>query len=232
MSAGDAAKNYDTNTAALEAQLRTAHLTTAQIDELIGKYRGIPKQVDTNIAINGLTSAIEGLTRLIREINGIKDKTVNVTVYYRSKGQSLNAPLARGGIRRAAVGMVIPPSDPGTTLVGEPQTGGEVLTPLRGITQARAMQLSQVAGNSYGFDVVPRDYRGYRTHTPSPGMWAGGAAAAATHTTAAPSAMPAADLHAQARVLRMALEGMAVVQDGVKVGQLQGRQADLLRRGG
>jgi hypothetical protein len=157
MSAEDAAKNYDANTAALERQLRKAGLTTAQIDDLIGKYRGIPKQVDTDIAINGLTDAINGLAQLIREINGIKDKTVNVTVYYHSKGQSLNAPLAHGGIRRAATGMIIAPSDPGTTLVGEPQTGGEALIPLQGISQSRAMGLMQTAGAGYGLDVVPRD---------------------------------------------------------------------------
>ena len=151
MSAEDAARSYDENTAALEAQLQKAHLTQEQIDGLIGKYRGIPKRVDTDIAINGLTAAINGLSDLIKQINGIHDKTV--TIYYRTMGQSMNAPLAHGGIRRAAVGMVIPPSDPGTTLVGEPQTGGEALIPLRGISQSRAMGLAQYVGNAYGFSV-------------------------------------------------------------------------------
>lgn len=151
MSAEDAARQYDDNTAALERQLRKSGVAQGEIDKLIGKYKGIPHQVDTDIAINGLTSAINGLADLIRLINGIHDKTV--TVYYRTKGQSLNAPLAHGGIRRAAVGMLIPPSDPGTTLVGEPQTGGEALIPLRGISQSRAMDLAQTVGNAYGFRV-------------------------------------------------------------------------------
>lgn len=154
MSAEDAAKAYGENTAALEAQLRKAGLTKDQIDGLIGKYRDIPSKVDSDIAINGLTHAINGLTDLIKLINGIHDKTV--TVYYRTKGQSLNAPLAHGGIRRAAVGMVIPPSDPGTTLVGEPQTGGEALIPLRGIAPMRAAMLGQIAMAGYGYNVVPQ----------------------------------------------------------------------------
>lgn len=151
MSAEDAARAYDDGTASIEAQLKALHLNQGQIDGLIGKYKNIPHKVDTDIAINGLTHAIEGLTDLIKQINGIHDKTV--TIYYRTQGQSLNAPLAHGGIRRAAVGMVIPPSDPGTTLVGEPQTGGEALIPLRGISQGRAMGLAQTVGDAYGFSV-------------------------------------------------------------------------------
>jgi uncharacterized protein YoxC len=172
MSSEDAAKQYDQNTAALEAQLKKAHLTQGEIDGLIGKYRGIPAKVDTDIAINGLTAAINGLADLIKMINGIHDKTV--TVYYRTRGQSLNAPLAHGGIRRAAVGMVIPPSDPGTTLVGEPQTGGEVLIPLRGVSQGRAADLLNTAGAGYGLTVSAA--RGGYAEMRSAGQmgWSGG----------------------------------------------------------
>jgi hypothetical protein len=174
MSAADAAANYDVNTAALENQLRKAGLTQQAIDGLIGKYRGVPAEVNTNIALNGLESAIRSLERLIREINNIPDRTVNVTVYYHTKGQSLNAPLEKGGIRRAAVGMIIAPSDPGTTLVGEPQTGGEALIPLRGISQSRAMELAQVVGDSHGFDVTARGARSYGFNVSADGGQRGG----------------------------------------------------------
>jgi hypothetical protein len=151
MSAEDASAAYDQNTMNLEANMRQAGLTQGQIDGLIGKYKDVPHKVDTDVAIHGLTDAINGLSDLLKQINGIHDKTV--TIYYRTQGQSLNAPMAHGGIRRAAVGMVIPPSDPGTTLVGEPQTGGEALIPLRGISQGRAMSLAQTVGSAYGFSV-------------------------------------------------------------------------------
>jgi len=155
MSAEDAAKAYDENTAALEAQLRKAGLTAGQIDDLIGKYRGIPHKVDTTIAIEGLTKAINELNETIRLINGLHDKTIIISykAYGSPKGQSRLAPERYGGIRRAAEGMVVGPSDPGTVLFGEPETGGEAFIPLRGISQSRAMALAQTVGDSYGFSV-------------------------------------------------------------------------------
>lgn len=163
MKAVDAAANYDANTAALERQLRKAGLTQAQIDGLIGKYRGVPGNVDTNIALHGLTEAVNGLADLIRQINGIprlhitEIKTVFTSSGTRLSGSSRLGPDERalGGVRRAATGLIVAPSDPGT-LIGEPQTGGEALIPLRGISQLRAMSLAGVVGASYGFDVTPR----------------------------------------------------------------------------
>jgi hypothetical protein len=156
MSAEDAAAAYDANTAALEKQLRKAGLTSAQIDDLIGKYRGIPREVNTDIAVNGLTKAISELNTTLRLINGIHDKTVTVTVKQVGdlpRGQSRGGGFALGGIRRAAEGLIVPPSDPGTLIMGEPVTGGEAYIPLKGISQSRAMDLAQVVGDSYGFTV-------------------------------------------------------------------------------
>ena len=156
MSAQDAADAYDQNTAALEAQLRKAHLTQGEIDGLIGKYKGIPKKVDTAIAIEGLTTAINDLATLIRQINGIHDKTVTLTVKQvgdNPKGQSRGGGYALGGIRRAQVGMILPPTDPGFVLSAEPQTGGEALIPFQGISQGRAMSLMQQVGSGYGLNV-------------------------------------------------------------------------------
>jgi hypothetical protein len=41
-------------------------------------------------------------------------------------------------------------------LVAEPETQGEAWIPLGGITRDKAMGLTQVVGNSYGFNVTPR----------------------------------------------------------------------------
>lgn len=160
VAASDAAAKYDENTKALEDQLRAAGYTSAQIDDLIGKYRNVPDKVDTSIAINGLTDAINDLDQLLRQINGLHDKTITINehVYtYTAPSQTFHG-FALGGIRRAQVGMLIPPSSPGTVLTGEPQTGGEALIPLRGISQMRAAALGQVAMAGYGLDVVPRGY--------------------------------------------------------------------------
>ena len=114
-------------------------------------------------ATHATTDAINGLADLERQIHGIPSrKTVTVTTVYKQKGTtpgggtSYNKFYAKGGIRHAATGLVIPPSNPGTVLAAEPQTGGEVLTPLKGISKQRAMQLTGVVGSAYGFDVVPR----------------------------------------------------------------------------
>jgi hypothetical protein len=166
MSADDAAVSYNENTAALEKQLHKANLTQQEIDGLIGKYREVPNTVNTTIAIEGLTDAINNLNRTILLIAGIKSKDVYVrvfnTVYDVTTGvrKTGSSQLAReqeqfGGIRHAAEGMIVPPSNPGTVLFGEPATGGELYLPLRGITPSRAMGLAQVAGNNYGFSVTP-----------------------------------------------------------------------------
>lgn len=166
-SATDAAADYDANTAALEKQLRKAHLTQGEIDGLIGKYKKVPANVNTAIAMQGLTDAINGLANLIRLINGIKSKDVYVRVHQtlfnettgrRVTGSSRNPnDGAKGAIRMQEGGALVAPSNPGTFLFAEPQTGGEAFIPLRGITQSRAMGLAQVVGNNYGFDVRARD---------------------------------------------------------------------------
>jgi hypothetical protein len=86
MGADQAAAAYDANTGALERQLQKLGLTKGQIDDLIGKYRGVPANIDTDIAVNGLTSAIADLTEMIRLINGIPKHTTAQVDYieYRS----------------------------------------------------------------------------------------------------------------------------------------------------
>lgn len=87
-SAQDAAAKYDQNTAALERQLRKAGLTQAQVDDLIGAYKGVPKNVNTAIAVQGLTKAIEDLNETLRLINHLpSNKTVTVTTYFKTVGK-------------------------------------------------------------------------------------------------------------------------------------------------
>jgi hypothetical protein len=98
--------------------------------------------------------------------NQFRDVSFTVTAHYHTifttsgpievgPGHAGPGRQALGGIRHAALGMIVAPSDPGT-LIGEPQTGGEALIPLQGIPQSRAMGLMQVAGAGYGLDVIRR----------------------------------------------------------------------------
>jgi hypothetical protein len=75
MSAVDAASAYDQGTAALERQLKKAGLTTAQISDLIGKYKGVPGKVDTDIAAHGLAEVLNDLDDTLRTINNLPKRT-------------------------------------------------------------------------------------------------------------------------------------------------------------
>lgn len=160
---------YDKNEKALEATARQAGLSQAQIDQLVGKYKSVPDTIKTDIKMQGLTDAINGLDDVLRRINHLPPrKQVNIDVVVGGQiglaetllGAGIIGSLApkhkaMGGIRHAATGMIVGPSDPGT-LIGEPQTGGEALIPLQGIAPTRAAGLAQTALRGYGYDVTPR----------------------------------------------------------------------------
>lgn len=134
-------------------------ISKGQLDGLIGSMKNVPPQVNSTIAMQGLSDALDRLAELLRRLNGLTgERIVRVKTIFTKVGE---APphYALGGIRRAATGMIVGPSNPGT-LIGEPQTGGEALIPLRGISQGSAATLMRTAGAGYGLDVVPRG-RGY-----------------------------------------------------------------------
>lgn len=168
----EAAIAYDNNTASLEEQMRQAGFTQEEIDGLIGKYRSVPSNVDTQIATLGLTQAINGLADLLRQINGIpsyKSITVN-TNYTRSGEYNQQVPsysggsggggggysgIARrhGGYVAAATGMIT--SSP-TVLFGERGTGREAYIPKLGISDSWGLELADTAAGWHGGMVVPK----------------------------------------------------------------------------
>lgn len=125
LGADAASRAYDSNTSALESQLHKLGLTQGEIDELIGKYRGVPHSVDTNIELHGLAEAISGLDATLRRINGLPDKTVTVTIDYVSRGNgygygapAAGQPAPRGGTYGARAGG-------GPVSTGQPYIVGE-----------------------------------------------------------------------------------------------------------
>lgn len=175
-SAEFAAEQYDVNTRALEDQLRAAHFTDEAIDGLIGKYRGVPKNVNTVIAIEGLTKAISQLDETLQLINGLHDRTVTVTTnqvvnhierFTRvgssgSVGNQAYAALERwgGAYEHAASGLlreanVYSARNPGRYMIAEPGTKGEAFVPKSG-DYGRSMSILNKAASWYGASVVPR----------------------------------------------------------------------------
>jgi hypothetical protein len=170
MSAQDAAAAYDDNTRSLEHQMHQAGFTQEQIDGLVGKYRGVPTSVNTNIAILGLTEAIANLEDTIRLVNGIPSRTVHqsVIVHYSSTGSTAQAGVTRGATaitnrwggvyEKAELGTlreagVYSATDPGRYMIAEPGTGGEAFVPKNGNATRSASILSKAAA-WYGLDVV------------------------------------------------------------------------------
>jgi prophage DNA circulation protein len=177
-SAADAASAYDKNTASLEKQLKKAKFTSTEIDDLIGKYKHVPDNVNTDIQANGLTNAINNLGGLIAQLNGldgsvfgflIKSRTVYSSDYssYRAGERGATGGLwsGPGKIRHFAQGGLA--TEP-TIGFGEPQTGGEWLIPNRGISQARAAWLLGSAASAHGLSVgAPAATGGDGSSTPT-----------------------------------------------------------------
>jgi len=169
--AEQAAAAYDANTGALEHQMRQAGFTQAQIDGLIGKYRGVPATVDTDIATYGLTEAINGLNDVIRLANHLDGRVATVTIQevHRTTYTSDIPPsqvfhgLAKGGILtggvdyKAAQGLIV--NSP-TVLFGERQTGGEAYIPKRGISAQQGLAYANTAAGWHGGHVVANGPRG------------------------------------------------------------------------
>lgn len=162
MSAEEAGRQYDANSGQLKKAAAAAGYNAGQVQALIGKYDNVPDKVSTLIAVDGLSSALNRLGDILIKMNHLdgREFSSTYTLVYRHTGsvggKEDPSKYAQGGIRRAASGMVVAPSDPGSVLFGEPETGGEALIPLRGIPQARAMTLAQTVGDAHGFDVVQR----------------------------------------------------------------------------
>jgi len=160
--ADEAAAAYDQNTAALDKQLHKAGFTQGAIDGLIGKYRSVPANVDTDIAMHGLQAAIQGLDDTLRRLNGLPTRRdIYVTTHFSSVGTLSTSPdrvlenaatHAKGGIFAAATGAMIANSP--TVLFGERQTGVEAFIPKLGIPDAQGLAYANTAASWHGGHVV------------------------------------------------------------------------------
>lgn len=109
-SAEEAAAAYDKNTKRLHDQLRAAGMTEQQVQDLIGTYGNVPKNVNTLIAVNGLTEALNRLSDLYTKIYNIPDGHFNIYGAYIGphtgiKGGKEGPGLYyKGGIKGAATG--------------------------------------------------------------------------------------------------------------------------------
>ena len=168
MSAQDAAAAYDKNTQALRDQLHAAHLTDAQINDLIGRYATVPDDVNTNIQANGLTQAIDDLNDLIRKLNGLPPlKTITIDIWQRNHTSGVadfrehHGERWGGAYTHAASGLlnlrdasIYSTASPARYAFAEPATGGEAFVPKYG-DRMRSMSILSEAASWYGAVVMP-----------------------------------------------------------------------------
>jgi hypothetical protein len=130
MGATQAAAAYDKNTGALERQLSKAGATKAEIDGLIGKYKKVPDDVNTTIATEGLTDAINNLADLERQIAHIP-RRINVVVNEAMKGNTQTTynsqvpKYAAGGPVKKGMPVVV--GDGGVPELFVPDANGAIL---------------------------------------------------------------------------------------------------------
>ena len=176
MKAEDAAKNYDTNTEALRKQLRQAHYTEGQINSLIGSYAAVPDTVNTSIAVQGLTAAVNNLGLLIAKVNGLDGRNYGFSItetHYLVTADMRSSTRGNrwGGIyEHADMGLlnagIYSPAGPARYAFAEPATGGEAFVPRFG-DYSRSVAILDQAARWYGGRFVPGGSGGTQMYAPT-----------------------------------------------------------------
>jgi TP901 family phage tail tape measure protein len=178
-SVGDASKTYDSYISALKKTLKQSGLTKGQIDTLISAYAKMPPSVTTNVKANGASAAASQVRTLKGELASMKTNW-NVTV--KTSFLTFGKPYSQAGINSGdvgglahggamipmAAGGIYPASNPPLIKFAEPETGGELYVPRKGISPVRARGLlaqgRRLVRHGHHPDGVRRDHRrGHRS---------------------------------------------------------------------
>lgn len=176
----DLARAANRSTEALDAQGRTAaeaaksheRQRSALIDAAVGmgysrkearkladSLLNIPKDVTPNVRVEGASAAqarIQAIKDSLNRLPGTKTITINTRAEIPA-GMSLRQLMnARGGtVTPMAAGGVYPASNPPLIKFAEPETGGELFVPRKGISKARARGLLAEGAAWYGMGITP-----------------------------------------------------------------------------
>jgi hypothetical protein len=157
MTLDEATAKYNENQKQIEKTAIAAYGNTAAVHGMIDKYRDVPGKIQTDIAMNGLTSAIDNLGELLREIYGLPPRRdIFITVHHDEIVRQINEPGNFGHTQRwggitehAQEGLlsakVYAPSGPARYAFAEPATGGEAFVPRFGDYRRSTSILDQAA---------------------------------------------------------------------------------------
>jgi hypothetical protein len=157
MTLDEATAKYNENQKQIEKTAIAAYGNTAAVHGMIDKYRDVPGKIQTDIAMNGLTSAIDNLGELLREIYGLPPRRdIFIVVHHDEIVRQINEPGNFGHVQRwggitehAQEGLlsakVYAPSGPARYAFAEPATGGEAFVPRFGDYRRSTSILDQAA---------------------------------------------------------------------------------------
>jgi TP901 family phage tail tape measure protein len=182
-------------------------LTTGQAQAMAEAVMAIPKVWSTDYTMTTKYRTEGTPSRGNSRNPGLNSADGNIIQYYADGGISSGSRIAQIAAPRSTM-----------RIWNEPEAEGEVYIPLAVSKRRRSTEILREANRLMGYPI---------------GVQLAAARPASPASAAAPVASSGSGAGvASARAIRAALEGMAVVMDSTVVGRLQGRQADLLRRGG
>lgn len=125
--------------------------TTGKVKGLAEELQGLPDGLASIHVSNG--DALAAIRQVRQSLSNLGGSAVAIT---NARG-GVYLPRQRGGVTAAAEGLLQPTiAAPGTRYQwAEPETGGELFLPRRGINVGRGRQLLGVAANWYGGEFVP-----------------------------------------------------------------------------
>lgn len=119
----------------------------------------VPQDVPIRTRVEGASAAearINAIKDALRQLPGTKTITIRTRAEIPAGLSVRQLMQARGGtVTPMAAGGVYPPSNPPLIKFAEPQTGGELFVPRKGISRSRARSLLAEGAGWYGMGITP-----------------------------------------------------------------------------
>jgi hypothetical protein len=157
--ADQAARSHQKQRNALMAAAEGMGYSRKEARRLADSLLNIPSDVTPNIKVEGASAAqarIQAIKDALNRLPGTKTITINTRAEIPA-GMSVRQLMeARGGtVTPMAAGGIYPASNPPIIKFAEPETGGELFVPRKGISRARARGLLAEGAAWHGLSVSP-----------------------------------------------------------------------------
>jgi hypothetical protein len=157
--AEEAAESHRANRKALVDAAMEMGVSRKAARRLADSLLEVPKDVTPTVKLEGASAAqarIQAIKDALNRLPGTKTITINTRAEIPA-GMSVRQLMeARGGtVTAMAAGGVYPASNPPLIKFAEPETGGELFVPRKGISRSRAQGLLAEGAAWYGMSVTP-----------------------------------------------------------------------------